>query len=103
MKVLLLMSLTIATVFAEADPEKGKKLFSSCVSCHGKTGMGKKSQKAPMIAGQYEWYIESQVKAIQAKERWNENAKKMFPFVKKLKDQDIKDLAAYISSMKLKK
>jgi cytochrome c553 len=56
-----------------------------------------------MIAGQYEWYIESQVKAIQAKERWNENAKKMFPFVKKLKDQDIKDLAAYIRSMKLKK
>ncbi len=88
---------------AEVNAKNGEKLFNKCISCHGKDGMGKKSQNAPMIAGQYDWYVESQVKAIQSKKRENANTKKMYPFVKKLTESEVKDLAAYISSMKLKK
>ncbi len=92
-------------VMALAAPniENGALLFKKCVSCHGSDAMGKKSQNAPMIAGQYDWYIKSQIIAVQKKERWNSNSQKMFPFVKKLTEQEIDDLAAYISGLKLKK
>jgi cytochrome c553 len=79
----------------------GAKIFKKCISCHGKKGMGKKSQKAPMIAGQYAWYLESQIKAIRDKVRKNKNAKKMYPFVKKLSDADIAAVAKYISGMEV--
>lgn len=82
-----------------ADIENGKKLFSKCVSCHGKEGLGKKSQKAPMLAGQYAWYVEAQIKAIKEGRRANTNAKKMVTYVKNLSDSQISDLAAYISSL----
>jgi cytochrome c553 len=102
MKTLLLLAL-LATAFisttATADP---KKLYKKCISCHGKKGMGKKSQKAPMIAGQYAWYIETQVKAIRDKKRVSKNTKKMYPFVKKLTDDQIKELAGYISKFEVK-
>ncbi len=104
MRTVLLVALMMSlSALAAGDKSKGAVLFKKCISCHGKDGMGKKSQNAPMIAGQYDWYIVSQVKAIQGKERWNENSKKMYPFVKKLEETEIQDLAAYISSMKLKK
>lgn len=94
--VMVVMSLS---VLAAGDSAKGAKLFKKCTACHGKDGLGKKSQRAPMIAGQYDWYITSQVKAIKSKTRSNANTKKMYPFVKKLTDQDIADLATYISSL----
>ena len=79
--------------------EEGAKLFKKCMACHGADGYGKKSQKAPMIAGQHEWYIEAQVKAIKSGARSNNNTKKMVPYVKDLSDQDIKNLASYISQL----
>jgi cytochrome c553 len=91
-------TLTTLTAFAQ-DAANGEKLYSKCISCHGKEGMGMKAQKAPMIAGQYDWYIEAQVNAIIKKERDNANTKKMMPFVKNLSEKDIKDLAAYISKL----
>lgn len=81
----------------------GAKLYKKCISCHGKDGYGKKSQKAPSIAGQYDWYIIDQVTQIRDKKRENKNTKKMYPFVKKLSDGDIKALADYISKMPVKK
>jgi cytochrome c553 len=91
-------ALTTLSAFAQ-DAANGEKLYSKCISCHGKEGMGMKAQKAPMIAGQYDWYIEAQVNAIIKKERDNANTKKMMPFVKNLTEKDIKDLSAYISKM----
>ena len=82
------------------DPVKGKDLYQKCAACHGGDGLGKKSQQAPMLAGQYDWYVVNQIKAIQSKERSNANANKMYPFVKALSEQDINDLASYIQSLK---
>jgi cytochrome c553 len=106
MKALVVLMVVIFTsfpAFSAGNLESGAKLYKKCIACHGKDGMGKKSQKAPMIAGQYDWYIKSQVTAIKTKKRNNANTKKMYPFVKKLSDQDIDDLAAYISGLKFKK
>ncbi len=82
-----------------ANKENGAVLYKKCQACHGKEGLGKKSQKAPMLAGQFDWYVKAQILAIKSGTRANNNTKKMMPFVKNLSDSEIEDLAAYISSM----
>ena len=74
---------------------RGQKLYAKCITCHGKHANGKKSQKAPKLAGQYDWYIADKIKQMQDG-IW-EN-KVMYPYIKKLSAQDIKDLAAFIST-----
>ncbi|MDA8793582.1 c-type cytochrome [Bacteriovoracaceae bacterium] len=101
--LVLFMSLIFsASVFANLV-EQGQELFSKCASCHGKNGMGKSGQKAPMLAGQYAWYVNSQIHAIKNGDRANANTKKMMPFVKRLSDEDINALSAYVESMPRKK
>lgn len=80
--------------------ESGHKLFNQCISCHGKGGEGKASQKAPFIGGQYDWYIEKQLTDMSSGERVNAS---MATIVKALSPQDIKDLAAYVSKLPWKK
>lgn len=65
-----------------------------CQTCHGNFGEGKKSQLAPRIASQFDWYIEEQVKAVRDGGRING---KMLPYVKKLTDEDAKNLAYFLS------
>ncbi len=83
----------------QGDANKGKILYAACIQCHGTNGAGNPSRKAPRIAGQFDWYIESQIKAIKNQERKTENAMTMWPFVEKLSDQEIKDLAAFTSAL----
>ena len=73
----------------------GQKLYRKCITCHGKHANGKKSQKAPKLAGQYDWYIADKIKQMQDG-IW-EN-KVMYPYIKNLSNQDIKDLAAFLSA-----
>lgn len=76
--------------------EKGKRLYGQCISCHGKGGEGKDSQKAPHIGGQYNWYIEKQLNDMKTGARINVA---MEPVVKALSPQDVKDVSAYISKL----
>ena len=76
--------------------ERGAKLYKRCILCHGPRGRGKRSQKAPAVGGQYDWYVESVILAMQKGERIN---KLMNPYIKNLSAQDIADLAAYISKL----
>ena len=76
--------------------KRGHKLYSKCIVCHGKTGKGKKSQNSPKVGGQYDWNIVSQVKAMKSGSRVN---KVMNPYIKKLSEQDIKDLGEYIAKL----
>lgn len=103
MKILSVALLFVGLNVMAQDAQRGSKLYTKCMSCHGKDGMGKKSQNSPMIAGQYPWYIETQIKNIISGKRENKNTKKMYPFVKNLDAKDISDLAAYISSLAPKK
>jgi cytochrome c553 len=78
----------------------GHKLFNQCISCHGKGGEGKSSQKAPHIGGQYDWYVEKQLTDMKAGTRVN---LVMNPILKGLSPSDIKDLAQYVSHLPWKK
>ena len=71
--------------------KKGK-----CLTCHGRRGEGKKSQKAPKLAAQHDWYLYEQLVAIKTKKRIN---KVMMVYLNKLTDQDMKDVSTYLSKL----
>lgn len=74
--------------------ENGFKVYKKCVVCHGKEGQGKKSQNAPKIGGQMDWYLEKQITDMKNKVRLNP---KMFPYVKNLTASEIKNVSLYLS------
>lgn len=76
---------------------RGHDLYKKCIICHGKSGQGKKSQKAPAVGGQFDWYIKKSIIDMQKGARVN-NA--MEPYIRNLSAQDITDLSAYISKLK---
>ncbi|PIP89281.1 MAG: cytochrome C [Bdellovibrionales bacterium CG12_big_fil_rev_8_21_14_0_65_38_15] len=97
--IALWISISLLSAFSSAqaqDAAKGEKLFSTCIQCHGDKGQGLAEKNAPHIAGQYDWYILSSLKAFKAGERKNPE---MLPYIKGLSEQDFADLAAYVSKM----
>jgi cytochrome c553 len=78
----------------------GEKIYSKCLACHGQSGEGKVSQKAAHIGGQYDWYLEKQLTDMKSGVRVNEA---MNPILKGLSEQDIKDVAAYVTKLPWKK
>ncbi len=97
--ILSVLGLSFSYSSLAADAAKGKDLYQKCIACHGADGYGKKSQAAPMLAGQHSWYTSKQIKDIKNKVRENANTNKMYPFVKNLTDNEIEDLAAYIETL----
>lgn len=95
--LILLGSLFLSYQSLAANAENGKKIYKTCIQCHGADGMGMQSQQAPAIKGQHEWYIISSIKAFkEGKDRKNP---KMLPFIAGLSDSDIEDVALYVSTM----
>lgn len=78
------------------DIAKGAKVYASCIQCHGEKGEGNVSEEGPKIAGQFSWYIESSIQAFLKGERKNP---KMVAKIQGISAQDIKDVAAYVSSL----
>jgi cytochrome c553 len=77
----------------------GHKVYTNlgkCVVCHGKYGQGKKSQKAPKISGQHNWYLASSLTDMKSKVRVNAV---MNPYLKKLTVKDLQDAAEYIAKL----
>ncbi len=81
--------------------EQGRAIYKkkNCRACHGKAG-NKPLKGYPYLAGQKRTYLEAQILDIKTKARTNGKVKAMFAFVKKLNDDEIKALAAYLSQEK---
>jgi cytochrome c553 len=101
----LLSTLTLAFALssgpaAAADPENGKEINGTCAACHADNGQGGKRGEYPRLAGQQVRYLEMQLKSFRARTRINIP---MFPYTqeRELSDADIKDVAAYLSGIKL--
>jgi hypothetical protein len=69
-----------------------------CLKCHGEQAQGVPEQEGPLLAGQYDWYIEDQLKLMKAGVRVNE---KMNPYLAEIDEEDIKALAKYISLLRV--
>ena len=107
------MAILLATTFmshaaeeakAKADPAKGKAIAETvCVACHGADGNSAAAAN-PSLAGQGADYLYKQLKnfkAVDGKPAARNNAI-MGGMVAALSDEDMRNLAAWFSSQKLK-
>ncbi len=107
------MAILLATSFvtqaseeakAKADPAKGKAIAETvCVACHGADGNSMASAN-PHLAGQVEEYLYKQLKNFKAADGKPaaRNNGIMAGMVAALSDEDMKNVAAWFSSQKLK-
>lgn len=95
--VFALASVTLISVSHAADIKAGKKKAGMCNVCHGKNGLAT-NPEAPNLAGESAIYIEKQLVAFRSGERQH---RQMTIISKGLKDDDIKNLAAWYEAMKV--
>lgn len=84
---------------AKGNVEAGKSKTQTCVACHGPDG-NSVVPNWPKIAGQYENYLEKQLKDFRQGEKGPRYEASMYAMVAALSDQDIADLAAFYASQK---
>ncbi len=80
-----------------ADAAAGKAKAQTCTVCHGPIGMSTQPD-APNLAGQPEIYLNAQLRAFRSGERRQEV---MTLMAKPLTDDDIANLAAWYSSIRV--
>lgn len=85
--------------FAQGNIEAGKSKTQTCVACHGPDG-NSTVPNWPKIAGQYENYLEKQLKDFRQGEKGPRYEASMYAMVAALSDQDIADLSAFYASQK---
>ncbi|EDZ64023.1 Cytochrome c subfamily protein [beta proteobacterium KB13] len=94
---IVLFPIIFSCISNAADPLVGEKKFKekNCVSCHGPKGMGMASY--PRIGGKEVDYLTKRLETYRAGERIGANSDLMIMNAKKLTDEDIADLTAYLS------
>ncbi len=96
----LIAAVAIATWAAAAeagDPASGRALASACSACHGLDGLSRRPD-APSIAGQVAFYMIDQLKKYRSGARTHPV---MNIVAEGLSDEDIADLVAYYSGIKI--
>ncbi|WP_340681093.1 c-type cytochrome [Paraglaciecola sp.] len=83
--------------------EQGQATYQLCSACHGAQGEGNSALNAPVLAGQFDWYLQRQLQHFAADLRADDtrdvNGKMMVPFAKQLTDPEpTKQLLNYINS-----
>jgi cytochrome c553 len=74
------------------------RAITPCSSCHGFTGVGSPTGKAPVLQGQIPSYLADQLKLYKSGKRDSDFYKEMRFFAQHLTDDEIKALAAYYGS-----
>lgn len=98
MKGLVLAAWAVAaSANAAGDPEAGRTRAAACAVCHGQNGLSA-APDAPNLAGQPEPYLAAQLRAYRSGARKHEV---MGVMAKALSDDDIGNLAAWFSSLKV--
>lgn len=81
------------------DPKRGFELSEGCASCHEADGRSFGYRLYPRIAGQHYVYLLNALREFRNKERHQAYAVQMWDSVTNLSDQDLRDLAAFYSSL----
>ena len=100
-KLLYLLTIGLSSTAFAADKDKGKAKFqSTCVACHGTEGVGT-SEAYPNLAGQKESYIKKQLNDFKGGVVRKDPT--MQSFANMISEEDIKNIAAYLSDLKSSK
>jgi len=95
-------SLSAVLICGSAFAGDGAKLYveKTCTACHGKDGKKTLMPDYPKIAGQNVKYIEKQMLDIKNGVRTNGNSAAMKGVMVIVSDEEIKDIALFVSKMK---
>ena len=98
---LLALATAAAPAFAKGDAKVGKQLAYTCTGCHGivEYKNAYPSYRVPKIGGQNEQYI---VNALTGYKKGERNHPTMTAQARSFSEQDIADIAAYLSGLKKK-
>ena len=93
------ISLLSVSAAQAADPEAGAQKFETCMGCHGVPHYVNTypTYHVPRLGGQHEAYLVAALKAYKDKQRSHAT---MHANAASLSDEDIADIAAYLSSIK---
>ena len=72
----------------------------ACMACHGPTGSGMPAANWPKLSGQYDSYVEAQLRAFAKGERHNDPNEMMRDIASKMSDAEIKAVSAYVFGLK---
>src|SRR5688572_30462103 len=86
------------------NPERGRKLYATCASCHGVKGEGAWATNAPRLAGMSNWYMTRQLEnfrqGIRGTHPQDFHGAQMRSMARALKDEaSINDLLDYINEL----
>lgn len=86
------------------DPTTGKALYAPCAACHGAEGQGQEALGAPPLAGQNDWYLETQLEHYLAGRRGFDPADSRGQQMRALAGtvstaQQRRDLLAYLATL----
>ena len=113
----LMMAIVPSVVMASAaawpkgdgDLNNGKKIFTegkgtvpACNSCHGPEGLGDDNMGTPRIAGQFYTFLHKQLEDYASDKRTDTTMFIMNANAKGLTEQDRKDVATYLASLRIK-
>ena len=98
----MILATLAAASFAAPALADGKALYmeKTCVACHGKDAKKPLTPEYPKLAGQNAKYAENQMKDIKSGARANGNTAAMKGVMHLVTDEDIKELAKYLSEIK---
>jgi cytochrome c len=102
MKLKLILAAVAATAFAAPALADGKALYleKTCIACHGKDAKKPLTPEYPKLAGQNAKYAEKQMQDIKSGARANGNAAAMKGVMHLVSDEEIKEIAQYLSEIK---
>jgi len=102
MKYGLIIATLAAASFAAPALADGKALYleKTCVACHGKDAKKPLTPEYPKLAGQNAKYAENQMKDIKSGARANGNTAAMKGVMHLVSDEEIAQLAKYLSELK---
>ena len=99
-RLVLVVGATLCLSIGEAhaaDAAVGEKRYKkNCVNCHGKTGKGMAS--FPPLKGRDADYIAGRLEKYRAREKVGPNSVIMMEWAAKLSDDEIANIAAYVST-----
>jgi cytochrome c oxidase subunit 2 len=96
---------TAPAVTISGDVARGKDFYSmTCGACHGPDGVGNQALNAPSLRGLDDWYLVRQygnfrdgLRGTHAEDVYGQQMQRMGKVLKS--DQDIRDVAAYLTSL----